>query len=340
MTAASFTLTSQADGLALHVHTWTPSGPVRGRVQLHHGMAEHGARYAPLAEALNARGYVVWAPDHRGHGQSVVPGDAPGHFGDRDGWDHAVADLAQLQRRFCDEHPDVPSFVIGHSMGSFLTMQLLMSHGRGLSGAVLTGSNGHPGPLRHAGAVVVRIEEQRLGLRGQSQLIDKMSFGAFNKAIDAPRTPFDWLSRDPDQVDAYIADPLCGFILSTRSWRQFLHALRLLHRDDHIAQMVFDARCAGKPAGRAGSKRSHVRSSSYALHTSTSPLFTPPFTLPFTALFTPPFTPLVHRYLRSHISPSELAAVAATARVESGGARCSGAPQEQQFDELGMPVGF
>lgn len=240
MTAASFTLTSQADGLALHVHTWTPSGPVRGRVQLHHGMAEHGARYAPLAEALNARGYVVWAPDHRGHGQSVVPGDAPGHFGDRDGWDHAVADLAQLQRRFCDEHPDVPSFVIGHSMGSFLTMQLLMSHGRGLSGAVLTGSNGHPGPLRHAGAVVVRIEEQRLGLRGQSQLIDKMSFGAFNKAIDAPRTPFDWLSRDPDQVDAYIADPLCGFILSTRSWRQFLHALRLLHRDDHIARIPRD----------------------------------------------------------------------------------------------------
>jgi len=237
MPADAFKFPSQADGLSVHVHTWTPAGPPRGLVQIHHGMAEHGARYAELAQALTAHGFVVWAPDHRGHGLSVPAGDAHGHFADDDGWDRAVEDLIQLNKRFRSEHPGLPAAVIGHSMGSFLTMQFLMCHGSGLSAAVLTGSNGHPGALRHLGAVVVRIEERRLGMRGQSALIDKMSFGSFNKGIPDPRTAFDWLSRDPDQVDAYIADPNCGFILSTRSWKQFLHALRLLHRDDHIARI-------------------------------------------------------------------------------------------------------
>ncbi len=116
-------------------------------------------------------------------------------------------------------------------------MQFLMEQGRHVAGAVLTGSNGHPGPLRHLGAVVVRLEERRLGPRGKSRLIDKLSFGAFNQGVEHPRTDFDWLSRDPDQVDAYVADPLCGFMLTTRSWKQFLHALRMVHRDDHIARI-------------------------------------------------------------------------------------------------------
>jgi alpha-beta hydrolase superfamily lysophospholipase len=237
MKAGHFTLASCADDLALHVHTWTPSGGPRGLVQIHHGMAEHAARYHPVAEALVAAGFVVWAPDHRGHGKSVPVGQVQGHFGDTDGWDHAVEDLAQLQRKFREQYPDLPSFAIGHSMGSFLTMQFIMSHGQDLAGVVLTGTTGHPGPLRHIGALVVRIEERRLGLLGKSALIDKMSFGSFNDAIENPRTSFDWLSRDRDQVDAYVADPDCGFILTTRSWRQLLHALRLIHRDDHIARI-------------------------------------------------------------------------------------------------------
>jgi alpha-beta hydrolase superfamily lysophospholipase len=257
MTADAFQLQSQADGLAVHVHTWTPTGTPRGLVQIHHGMAEHGARYAPLAEALTDRGFVVWAPDHRGHGQSVPVGQTHGHLADDDGWDRAVADLIQLNKRFRTEHPDLPMCLVGHSMGSFLTMQVLMEHGQDLAGVVLTGSNGHPGALRHVGALVVRIEERRLGVHGQSALIDKMSFGAFNKGIANPRTAFDWLSRDPDQVDAYVADPRCGFRLSTRSWKQFLHALRLVHRDDHIARIPQDLPvliCSGDedPVGELG----------------------------------------------------------------------------------------
>ena len=237
MIARDFRMVSEADGVDLQVHTWRPKGPVRGLVQIHHGMAEHGARYAQLAEALVERGLVAWAPDHRGHGKSVPAGAEPGHFGDTGGWDHAVADLVQLNRRFQDEHPGLPVFVIGHSMGSFLTMQFLMEHGQHLAGAVLTGSNGAPGPLRHVGAVVARMEERRLGPLGKSALIDRMSFGAFNQGIENPRTDFDWLSRDPVQVDAYVADARCGFPLTTRAWRQFLHALRLIHRDDHIARL-------------------------------------------------------------------------------------------------------
>ncbi len=258
MNVASFRFDSQADGLSVHVHTWSPEGSPRGLVQVHHGMAEHGGRYAALAEALTDRGFVVWAPDHRGHGLSVPDGETHGHFADDDGWDRVVADLVQLKKRFRAQYPGLPLSLIGHSMGSFLTMQVLMQHGgEDLAGVVLTGSNGHPGALRHLGAVVVRVEERRLGLRGQSLLIDKMSFGSFNKGIARPRTDFDWLSRDAQQVDAYVADPHCGFILSTRSWKQFLHALRLIHRDDHIARIPKDLSvlvCSGDadPVGENG----------------------------------------------------------------------------------------
>jgi len=233
----TFRLRSEADGAEVFVRRWRPEAPPRGWVQIVHGMAEHSARYGHVAAELVERGFGVWASDHRGHGQTIPPGESPGHFGRQDGWDRTVADLAQLQRAIRAEHPGRPGFVLGHSMGSFLTMQLMATEGRRLCGVVLSGSNGHPGFLRHVGAVVARLEERRLGPRGTSKLIDHLSFGSFNSGIADPRTSFDWLSRDPDQVDRYVEDPLCGFLLTTRSWRQFLHALRLIHRADHVARL-------------------------------------------------------------------------------------------------------
>ena len=114
------TTVTASDGTALHTHRWLPDGPPKAVVQIAHGMAEHSARYARLAEALTAAGYAVYANDHRGHGATANEADH-GYFADHDGWDTVVEDLRAVTRFAREEHPGLPVFLLGHSMGSFLT---------------------------------------------------------------------------------------------------------------------------------------------------------------------------------------------------------------------------
>jgi len=214
-----------ADGAELFVYRWLPEQASKAVVQIAHGLAEHGGRYARLAEALTAAGYAVYADDHRGHGRSAGNADDLGFFALRDGWRKCVDDLWQLNRRIAADHPGLPIVLIGHSMGSFLTQHFISEHGDALAGAVLSGSGGKPDALAAAGRLFARIERMRLGPRGRSSVIHQLSFGAFNKPFRPARTPFDWLSRDPAEIDKYAADPFCGFIASTQLWIDMLDAL-------------------------------------------------------------------------------------------------------------------
>ena len=189
---------------------WLPDGRPRAIVQIAHGLAEHSARYARLAGALNAAGYAAYASDLRGHGPTSDPADL-GHFADADGWAKCVGDLWTFNRLIAAEQPGVPIVLLGHSMGSFLGQQFVAEHSEALAGVVYSGSNGKPPPIAAAGRLIARAERLRLGKRGKSRLINSMMFGDFNKPFQPARTEFDWLSRDPAEVDAYVADPLCGF---------------------------------------------------------------------------------------------------------------------------------
>ena len=224
MQGASFALTA-ADGVALFVHAWWPQAPPRGVVQIAHGLAEHGGRYARLAAALTDVGYAVYASDHRGHGRSARTPEDLGFFAARDGWSKCLDDLWQLNRRIAADHPGAPIVLLGHSMGSFMAQHFISTHGDALAGVVLSGSGGKPSALAAAGRLVGRLERLRLGRRGRSALMHALSFGTFNKPFEPSRTPFDWLSRDMAEVDKYIADPLCGFSASVQLWIDLLDAL-------------------------------------------------------------------------------------------------------------------
>ncbi|HXZ01738.1 MAG TPA: alpha/beta hydrolase [Stellaceae bacterium] len=224
MQASTFTLAG-ADGVELFVHRWLPEGPAKAALHVAHGLAEHGGRYARLAQALTGAGYAVYAGDHRGHGRTArTPADL-GFFAEHDGWRRCLDDLGALHRRLMADHPGLPVVLLGHSMGSFMAQQVISERGETLAGAVLSGSGGKPGALAAAGRLVARIERLRLGARGKSALIHGLSFGAFNKPFAPARTPFDWLSRDPAEVDKYIADPLCGFVATVQLWIDLLDAL-------------------------------------------------------------------------------------------------------------------
>ncbi|PRY12220.1 alpha/beta fold hydrolase [Kineococcus rhizosphaerae] len=186
------TFPSDADGLVLHGYHWPAPGP-RATVQVVHGLSEHAPRYDRLARALVAAGYDVWAHDHRGHGASVDERTPHVSFG-VGGWDGLVADVTQFSALVEAERPGLPHFLVAHSMGSFATQVTLLDHSRRYDGVVLSGSTtidvfaaGLPAPQEGQGG----------------------DLSAFNAGFE-PRTGYEWLSRDAAEVDAYVADPLCG----------------------------------------------------------------------------------------------------------------------------------
>jgi len=234
MKKTRFPLTAP-DGLEVSVLRWLPDTPPKAAVQIVHGLAEHAGRYDRLAGALTSSGYAVYASDLRGHGQTAkTPADL-GCFAEHDGWGRCLGDLWRLNRHIASENPEKPVFVLGHSMGSTLARHLMALHGDGPAGVVLSAAGGLPTLMAASGRLMTRLERMRLGRRGISRLLESLTFGAFNRRFKPARTPFDWLSRDPAEVDKYIADPLCGFPASVQLWIDLLDAWPWVSRPANLA---------------------------------------------------------------------------------------------------------
>jgi alpha-beta hydrolase superfamily lysophospholipase len=178
------------DGLEIAYYRWRAPGKAAAIVQIAHGMGEHSLRYAHVAEFLNQNGFHVYANDHRGHGQSAKGRESLGDFGNG-GWNGLVADMVTLTSLARTREGRLPVILLGHSMGSFAAQQYVLDHSALIAGLILSGS-----------AAVDKLQID------PSQDAD---LTAFNRGFEPARTQHDWLSRDPAAVDAYEADPLCGF---------------------------------------------------------------------------------------------------------------------------------
>lgn len=186
-----------------------PDFSPRAVVQIVHGMSEHVERYAPFAEFLVGRGFVVCANDHVGHGKTAGERDL-GHMPLANGADVLVEDVHALREKVCERYPHARHVMFGHSMGSFVTRVYLTRHADGLSAAILCGTGQQPRIQTVAGRVITRLIAQIRGERHVSRFVDSLGAGAYGRAIKDARTDVDWISSDPDVVDEYIADPLCG----------------------------------------------------------------------------------------------------------------------------------
>lgn len=192
----------------IHAVIWRPEGQVKAILQIIHGMAEYAERYAPFAERLAKEGYLVCAEDHLGHGKSVASEDDLGYFTDGNGVDCVLADVRKLTLTV-REQCSAPCFVMGHSMGSFFCRKYIAEYGDELAGTIIMGTGFPPSVATGAGKFLTRVIAAFKGWHYRSPFIDNLAFGSYNKRFEG-RTELDWLSADVGNVDAYIADSLCG----------------------------------------------------------------------------------------------------------------------------------
>ena len=214
-----------------------PDGSPKGVVQIAHGIAEHIGRYEDFMRFLAENAYVAVGNDHLGHGKSIARLDEQGIFAENNGWSFVVEDMKKLREQVKEQFPNIPYVFFGHSMGSFLTRTFLILHPDLYDAAILSGTGHQSAALINGGYLAAQLMTKLKGPRASGQALNDMAFGSYCKRIENPRTPFDWLSRDNETVDRYIADPLCGFVCKTSLYRDMMGGLKFLTSQKNIGKM-------------------------------------------------------------------------------------------------------
>ena len=234
-----FTLASTVPGRTLHGFRCVPEGQVRAVLQLSHGMVEFIDRYRPLAEYLADRGILVTGHDHLGHGASIRTKEDYGYFAEPDGNRAVLADLHAVTVLTKELYPNLPYFLLGHSMGSFYARQYLCEYGAELDGAILMGTGYQPKALVTLARMVCRVLAVFFGWQHRSKLVRDLSFLGYNKGLEG-RTPHDWLNRDPAEVDKYRADERCMFTFTLNAYYSMFTGILRLYDPDFLNRMPKD----------------------------------------------------------------------------------------------------
>lgn len=241
----------------LAVRHMAPEAPARGVVQINHGLAEHTGRYRRFARFLAGRGYHVYAHDHRGHGLTKAPNALPRQFARENGVDKVIEDVAAIHRSIAADHPGLPIICFGHSMGGLIALNFAEAHPAGLAGLALWNANFRGGMAGRAAELILAVERALLGSDVPSRILPRLTFEAWGKAVPHHRTLFDWLSRDAAEVDAYIADPDCGWDATVSLWRDVFRLVfagpEKLDRlpKDLPVQLIGGAKDPGTDGGKA-----------------------------------------------------------------------------------------
>lgn len=217
---------------------WLPSeGQPKAVVQIVHGVSEYIDRYAAVARFLADHGFVVVGCDHLGHGRTASGPEEYGFFTEQKGWHTVSGDVRRLRTLMGQKYPDLPYFMLGHSMGSFLARSYLIDWPGTLTGAILSGTGQEAPAMVKAGWHLANLVSKISGPRAHSKLVEKLSFGAYNKQFAPTRTRADWISRDEAVVDTYIADPLCEFLPTAGMFRDMMEGLQYIANKNNLKKM-------------------------------------------------------------------------------------------------------
>ncbi len=226
-------------GHEIHASKWIPAAPV-AILQIGHGMMEHSRRYEDFANYLTQHNIAVYIADHRGHGRTAGQIENLGYFADKDGWELVVENMLDLTHIAKKEIPDVPLFLLGHSLGSLLVRSYVIDYGNEIYALILSATTQQPSWLMHFGTGISQIIRLFKGKKHRSNIHIKLGYGTYSKPFRPNRTPFDWLSGDPGSVDAFIADPLCGNPSTVGYYLDFFKGMHKIKKKSNIMKMPSD----------------------------------------------------------------------------------------------------
>ncbi len=227
-----FFITSK-DNHQMPMYAWLPNQEPAAILFIVHGMAEYAERYSTIVGGLIKNNIAVFANDNRGHGKAVTDINTLGIV-ENNWFNNQVEDILLAINFLKEAYPKKKIFLLGHSMGSFLCQRFHQLYGSSIDGLILSASNGKQDPLMSAGIAIAFVQMHLFGKKYRSRLLNTLSFGKFNNAFKPNRTLFDWLSRDTEEVDKYVEDPLCGFVCSASFFYYFFKGLKDIFDKQHI----------------------------------------------------------------------------------------------------------
>lgn len=221
------------DGMTqIHAVAWVPEGEVTAVLQIAHGMVEHIERYHDFAAYLAEQGICVTGHSHLGHGKSMVSKEKMGYFAAPNGNACVIGDIHELRSIVCKKYPKVPYFMLGHSMGSFLLRQYLGMYSKGLTGAIVMGTGDQPDIVVSAGKLVCKIIAVFKGWEHRSEFVNSLVIGGFEKKMGKA-----WLSRNEENVKAYAADPLSGFVFTLNAFYHMFDGMAKMNAQEKAGKI-------------------------------------------------------------------------------------------------------
>lgn len=224
------------DGMTkIHAVEWIPEGEVVSVLQIIHGMVEHIERYDDFASFLASKGIYVVGHSHLGHGKSVVSKEKWGFFAKENGNECLIGDIHGLRTLTREKYPEVPYFMLGHSMGSFLLRQYLGRYAAGLTGAMILGTGDQPDPVVKSGKVVCKLAAAIKGWNYRSDFVNSFAVGAFEKRLGGG-----WICRDEEVVKAYRADPMCSFVFTLNAFYNLFDGIAKMNAQERSEKIPKD----------------------------------------------------------------------------------------------------
>lgn len=224
----------------IHAVRYIPDGEIRAILQIAHGMVEYIERYEDFALFLASKGFLVTGNDHLGHGKSINSEEDWGYFAKENGNQAVLYDLYQLTQITKENYPNIPYFILGHSMGSFYVRQYLGEFGKELDGAIIMGTGCQPLALVQTGRFITSFVAFFKGWHYRSKLVNSLASGSYNKHFEPARTPKDWLSKDTVTVDKHVADKFCNFIFTLNGYYNMFTGISRLYNKKLLSGMPKD----------------------------------------------------------------------------------------------------